>query len=179
MSQQPVSDLPRTWNDASLLALKKILPSDEEFSFVGDTISRLVSSFDESSNSTVKMLRTHLDIFINEMFYEDKKNASSEWKSIGRIANMLAYSLGFNLTIPYVHEVLCRKQHDYGHSNIQRFGRAGLMVRVHDKVARLENLIENNSTPNNESIQDNVMDVIGYAAIGIMWESDTFMLELK
>jgi hypothetical protein len=53
------------------------------------------------------------------------------------------------------------------------------MVRVHDKVARLENLIENNSTPNNESIQDNVMDVIGYAAIGIMWESDTFMLELK
>jgi hypothetical protein len=92
---------------------------------------------------------------------------------------MLALSLGYNLNLQYVHEVLCRKQHDYGHENIQRFGRAGLMVRVHDKVARLENLIGNGSQPNNESIQDNVMDVIGYAAIGIMWESGTFLLNLE
>jgi hypothetical protein len=83
------------------------------------------------------------------------------------------------MTLPEVHETLCRKQHDYGHENIQRFGRAGLMVRVHDKVARLENLIGNNAKPNNESIQDNVMDVIGYSAIGIMWESGTFLLELE
>jgi hypothetical protein len=53
------------------------------------------------------------------------------------------------------------------------------MVRVHDKVARLENLIGNNAKPNNESIQDNVMDVIGYSAIGIMLESGTFLLELE
>jgi hypothetical protein len=83
------------------------------------------------------------------------------------------------MTLPEVHETLCRKQHDYGHENIQRFGRAGLMVRVHDKVARLENLIGNNAKPNNESIQDNVMDVIGYSAIGIMLESGTFLLELE
>jgi hypothetical protein len=53
------------------------------------------------------------------------------------------------------------------------------MVRVHDKIARLENLVGNNTNPNNESIKDNVMDVIGYSAIGIMWESGTFLLSLE
>jgi hypothetical protein len=56
------------------------------------------------------------------------------------------------------------------------------MVRMHDKVARLENLLLSNDgggKPQNESIQDNLLDVVGYAAIGIMWESMTFLMPLK
>ena len=75
--------------------------------------------------------------------------------------------------------LLIRKQADYGHENIARFGRIGLMVRMHDKVARLENLHRDISgAPNNESIEDNLLDLIGYSTIGKMWEDRTFMLPL-
>ncbi len=75
-------------------------------------------------------------------------------------------------------QTLIRKQHDYGHENISRFGRHGLLVRVHDKIARLKNLILNSSSPNNESISDTYTDIVGYSAIGIMWERGWFGLEL-
>lgn len=56
------------------------------------------------------------------------------------------------------------------------------MVRMHDKVARLENLLlqlDGGGKPENETIQDNLLDVVGYATIGIMWESMTFLLPLQ
>ena len=179
MIQQANNENPKTWNAASAVALSKILPPEEDQDLVWDGIAEVIASFEDSSMPIIKMLRVSLDVFIDDMFYDKSKNASQAWRGIGRLASMLARSLGFSMTLPEVHETLCRKQHDYGHENIQRFGRAGLMVRVHDKVARLENLIGNNAKPNNESIQDNVMDVIGYSAIGIMWESGTFLLELE
>ena len=75
-------------------------------------------------------------------------------------------------------ETLIRKQHDYGHHNISRFGRHGLLVRVHDKIARLKNLMLQSAAPNNESISDTYTDIVGYSAIGIMWERGWFGLEL-
>jgi len=79
-----------------------------------------------------------------------------------------------------VANLLIRKQADYGHDNISRFGRIGLMVRMHDKVARLENLRRDSAgAPNNESIDDNLLDLIGYSTIGKMWEDRTFMIPLQ
>jgi hypothetical protein len=49
---------------------------------------------------------------------------------------------------------------------------------MHDKVARLENLLEFLKSPENESVVDNFIDVIGYASIGIMWERNWFLLPL-
>jgi hypothetical protein len=50
------------------------------------------------------------------------------------------------------------------------------MVRCHDKVARLENLLAAGREPRNESIHDTYMDLAGYSAIGIMWERNEFLL---
>lgn len=75
-------------------------------------------------------------------------------------------------------ETLIRKQFDYGHHNISRFGRYGLIVRVHDKIARLNNLVTRGDNPKNESILDTYTDIVGYSAIGIMWERGWFELEL-
>ena len=90
-------------------------------------------------------------------------------------------SLDMGNVANFVHKILVRKQMDYGHENIRRFGRIGLIVRMQDKVARLENLISKGTgdDPQNESLLDNVVDVMGYSAIGLMWESDTFLLPLK
>lgn len=75
-------------------------------------------------------------------------------------------------------QTLVRKQMDYGHENISRFGRQGLIVRVHDKIARLNNLLKRKHGPQNESIDDTYLDIVGYASIGMMWERGWFHLEL-
>ena len=47
--------------------------------------------------------------------------------------------------------------------------RSGLLVRMHDKMARLENLTgKSQANPNYESIEDTLMDLANYAIIGLM-----------
>ena len=69
-------------------------------------------------------------------------------------------------------ELLVQKQLDYGPKNIANApGGAlnGLLVRMHDKMARLNNLIyEVKDTPKNESIEDSFIDLLNYSAIALM-----------
>jgi hypothetical protein len=70
-----------------------------------------------------------------------------------------------------VHEdvaVLLRKHRDYGPKNIaQSPGGAlnGLRVRMHDKLARINHLIDSGATPENESLIDSFLDLANYAII--------------
>ena len=67
--------------------------------------------------------------------------------------------------------ILVTKHADYGPLNIAHApGGAmnGLLVRMHDKMARLKNLIYNNATPNYESIEDTLIDLANYAIIGLL-----------
>lgn len=155
--------MPTTWDDASLIALKGIF-----------------TQVRRQPRADLEQLRGDLDGFIDEMFHAAAgfEKAKVMWAVIGGDALEIAIKKGMPFEITEVHNTLIRKQRDYGHENIRRFGRQGLMVRMHDKIARLENL-DGGGKPNNESIQDNLMDVVGYAAIGIMWESMTFLLPLS
>lgn len=75
--------------------------------------------------------------------------------------------------------ILARKQHDYGPANITRFGRHGLMVRCHDKIARLKNLhLSRSGQAANEALSDTYIDIIGYATIGMMLEREWFLIPL-
>jgi len=72
------------------------------------------------------------------------------------------------------------KMEDYGHNNIQRFGLDGLIVRIHDKIARLENLTERDSgSPNHESINDTFTDIVGYCIIGWQVMLNCWLLPLR
>lgn len=68
-------------------------------------------------------------------------------------------------------ELLVSKHNDYGPKNIaQAPGGAlnGLRVRIHDKIARINNLIDSGKTPNNESLEDSFKDLANYAIISLM-----------
>jgi hypothetical protein len=72
-------------------------------------------------------------------------------------------------------EVLIKKQIDYGPKNISNAPGGpmmGLAVRLHDKISRLANLLENNIEPNNESIEDTFLDIANYGMIGLMITQD-------
>lgn len=133
-------------------------------------------------------LRETLDRCIDEYWLNFSLNTRppvvAQWKKIGGIAVYMnrRYAIdgkSSELTVDSVVEVLIKKQRDYGHNNIRRFGREGLMMRCHDKIARLENLHGGDFDPYWESIDDTILDIIGYSTIGIMWENGTFLLPLK
>ena len=70
-----------------------------------------------------------------------------------------------------LYEVLVKKHADYGPMNISGApGGAmnGLRVRMYDKLARLNNLVDTGDTPNYESIEDTLIDLANYAIIGLL-----------
>jgi hypothetical protein len=76
--------------------------------------------------------------------------------------------------------LLLQKHYDYGPRNIADApGGAinGLRVRMHDKLARINNLIDNGKSPQNESFEDSFKDLANYAIIGLLvlrgkWNND-------
>jgi hypothetical protein len=75
-----------------------------------------------------------------------------------------------------------RKQKDYGHHNIAMFGITGLVIRIHDKIARAENILSKDNLENavpGESLYDTFLDIVGYSIIALMWLNNTFMLNLE
>lgn len=68
-------------------------------------------------------------------------------------------------------EILIKKHEDYGPENISRAPGGpvnGLTVRLHDKVARLANLLKTGNEANYESMRDTFIDISNYGLIGIM-----------
>ena len=74
--------------------------------------------------------------------------------------------------------LLARKQHDYGHKNITKFGLQGVLVRLSDKIERLINLKAHKSQAKNESLLDTLRDIVGYCVVALMLNDETFTLEL-
>ena len=80
-------------------------------------------------------------------------------------------------------DTVIRKQHDYGPNNIAKFGLHGLVIRIHDKIARLENLTSEKrlgeSLVSNESVFDTCLDIIGYSVVAIMWLYGIFLTPME
>lgn len=67
--------------------------------------------------------------------------------------------------------LLLRKHHDYGPKNVAHSPGGplnGLRVRMWDKVARINNLLDSGVKPSNESLRDSFIDLLNYSAIAIM-----------
>ena len=67
--------------------------------------------------------------------------------------------------------LLLKKHHDYGPHNIGNSPGGplnGLRVRMWDKMARINNLIDSGATPQNESLRDSFLDLLNYSAIALM-----------
>jgi hypothetical protein len=68
-------------------------------------------------------------------------------------------------------DLLLEKHADYGPKNISQSPGGplnGLRVRMHDKLARINNLIDNNKDPVNESLRDSFVDLANYAMIALL-----------
>jgi hypothetical protein len=67
--------------------------------------------------------------------------------------------------------LLISKHNDYGPKNISDSPGGplnGLRVRIHDKQARINNLIDNQKSPKHESLEDSFKDMANYAIIALL-----------
>jgi hypothetical protein len=68
-------------------------------------------------------------------------------------------------------DLLIKKHKDYGPKNISQSPGGplnGLRVRMWDKLARINNLVESGAKPENESLEDSFKDMANYAIIGLL-----------
>ena len=75
-------------------------------------------------------------------------------------------------TFNELQELLVKKNLDYGPKNISESPGGpinGLRVRMHDKLARINNLVDKQvSNPQYESLEDSFKDMANYAIIGLL-----------
>jgi hypothetical protein len=68
-------------------------------------------------------------------------------------------------------DLLLSKHRDYGPKNISQSPGGplnGLRVRMWDKLARINNLVDKNVAPEHESLEDSFKDMANYAIIGLL-----------
>jgi len=137
-------------------------------------------------NVMVKMMRHKLDDMINMTGgLKDTTSpvveyaARQMWAFLARHALIILSKTGNRPDPELLVELFISKQRDYGSENIAKFGTAGLLIRIHDKIARLENIMDRSSGNFNTAVQvnavagetiiDTLHDVVGYATIALMW----------
>jgi len=156
---------PRTWNESASTSVDKIW----------EQIPGL--------NADIQIIRTSFEFLSTSYFDDDtaknKESVIELWITLGAYAITWGKIQSIDISKTKLLETLVRKQRDYGHHNIAKYGRKGIIIRVHDKIARLENLTGQQLEAANEPIEDTILDIAGYSAIGIMWETGTFLLPLE
>ena len=68
-------------------------------------------------------------------------------------------------------DLLISKHRDYGPKNISQSPGGplnGLRVRMHDKTARINNLLDNGGNPQHEPLEDSFKDLANYGIIALL-----------
>lgn len=165
--------VPNTWNDGCAQALSE-LKLMKQFSPMGSE-----NMNEEQTSLALGIISESLGSFV-------RSRSDNTTLAIAAMSNAALLSLGVleskGLLPDYedLYNLLCRKQHDYGHENINNFGLIGVAVRICDKIARAENLKTRESNAvRNETVIDTYEDIIGYAVIALMLDAGTFNLQLE
>lgn len=70
-----------------------------------------------------------------------------------------------------ISEIVTKKNHDYGdsfHDSYSKFGDLSSVIRITDKIKRLETLMTHEARVVNESIEDVYRDIAGYAILSLV-----------
>lgn len=149
---------PTTWNEAAAEAVREMIAR-------------------QARPRTLQQLRDAYDGFFTPDL--DESRLAAAWSEFGARCKESSVTIAAKTLLwQEVIDTVIRKQRDYGKDNILRFGQAGLEVRVHDKLARLEHLEATGATPENESVADSVLDLVGYSVLGLLVARGWFELEL-
>lgn len=152
---------PSTWDEAADKALEDLISSP----------------FCAPVTEVAIGLRQDLDELIAQSFH----GVAAPSGLLACMADDAAAALRSMEKLPSIEQLarlLADKQANYGSGNILAFGVKGIIIRISDKVARIENMIVNDRGDEVEPLEDAFIDIIGYATIARMLEEGTFELPL-
>lgn len=142
----------------------------------------------------VKTERNHEEIYWDDIFdydyftYDSKNCELKQFKNIEdykkqkvKIVNALKffkagrYANTFENRVDKIFkemkETLVKKHADYGNENLKKYGEKGIIIRLSDKMARLDNIYKG-AEMQTDSHKDTYMDIIGYAVQAIIMLED-------
>jgi hypothetical protein len=117
-----------------------------------------------ASDGSTRMVGTLEDIQNQYKLKQQSRQSSNSRVDDEFISNMWS-------VLDAAGNLLISKHHDYGPLNIARSPGGpinGLRVRMWDKIARINNLVDSDVKPSNESLRDSFMDLLNYSAIAMM-----------
>jgi hypothetical protein len=117
---------------------------------------------------------------IEDRVVSEARRSAKDNLSNPSLAREVHLEVHLSNTVKELSDLLLSKHKDYGPKNIsQAPGGAinGLRVRMHDKLARINNLIDSGANPEHESLEDSFKDMANYAIIGLLvlrkqWDND-------
>ena len=117
---------------------------------------------------------------IEDRVISEARRSAKDNLSNPSLAREVHLEVHLSNTVNELSDLLLSKHKDYGPKNIsQAPGGAinGLRVRMHDKLARINNLIDSGENPEHESLEDSFKDMANYAIIGLLvlrkqWDND-------
>lgn len=83
----------------------------------------------------------------------------------------LKFAINMEKVFHSASQLLLSKHNDYGPKNISLSPGGplnGLRVRMWDKIARINNLIDSGKNPEHEALRDSFIDLLNYSAIALM-----------
>ena len=116
----------------------------------------------------------------NSEYYDSQKNVGA----ISKCESMYPETANaFREIQAEQYMLFCRKQMDYGPSNIalgkdlaieenKQFSHQGLWFRMNDKISRIQNLLWNKNKEYNESLEDSWIDIANYSIIAMLVNRD-------
>ena len=82
------------------------------------------------------------------------------------MSDIFNFELDLDDLLKEVRDLMADRHRKYGPGNISKRGIPGVLVRLDDKLARLDN---SDADFTDESYRDAWMDVVGYGLIALMW----------
>lgn len=201
------------WDDSAFHVVNKIFYFSERqgHSAIGDSLSLVLkrlyrnpymADYEFSCSNEIELLKKIINFYVdteiwmhdpNKPKYLDEENTDVDAILIHQSFFILIahcaiklYNLLNNknlLNSDLIAKTIVKKQHDYGSENISKFGIWGIVVRVHDKIARIENLLSPKRSGKNavsdETIEDTIIDIIGYSSVLLMFINGWFHLPMR
>ena len=103
----------------------------------------------------------------------DSKNSSSNnTLQVGLTEGTPLSVIKFKNLTNKMSETYERKNHDYGDSfnkSLDKFGLIASVVRMNDKMERIESLMNKEALVKDESIKDTLLDLANYSIMTIVW----------
>ena len=145
----------------------------------GDTVKCIKSLvyFDEGCTYTVLGVSSTKRVVIRDKFGNPKYVEPYEFNTyftttfqVNDSSNELVES--FKSITSKMAETYEKKNHDYGDSfdkSLDKFGLIASVVRMGDKMNRIESLAQKKAMVQDESIKDTLFDLANYAIMTVMW----------